>query len=143
MRAYYFVNFYLSSIQQGIQSMHTTAEMFMKYGPEEAEAGILAEWAADHKTVIVKNGGDSTAILDINQLMQSDANPYPWGNFVEEGIGHDMTCIGIILPEKVYETADELRTMPFSKRLKFLNDQRLSPFDVKIVELIVGTSLAK
>lgn len=75
-RLYTFMNFYLSSIQMGIQSAHIVSEMFTMYpqgkthnvsiyGLANANAHfVLNKWAADDKTIIVLNGGTS---FDIRQ----------------------------------------------------------------------------
>lgn len=144
LRAYYFGNLYMSSIQQGIQSLHTTAEMFCKYrvNPGVLEE-VLHDWGVNHKTVILKQAGYSRDLREIVDLFKHDENPYPWAWFAEEGVDDALTCVGIILPEKVYSTADELRSMPFSRRDKFLAAAQLSPFEVQVVEVIMKTSLAR
>lgn len=75
-RLYTFINFYLSSIQQGIQSAHIVSELFTKYpqgkthnitinGHAIANAHFaLQQWATEDKTIIVLNGGTS---FDIRQ----------------------------------------------------------------------------
>lgn len=143
MRAYYFCNYYLSSIQQGIQSLHVTAEMFLKYSEASNYGRMLYDWATEHKTVVVKNGGDHTQISEIADLCASDDNPYPWAQFVEEGIGDQLTCVGVILPSIVYDAADELRKMPFSRREQFLRDKKFPAFDRVMCQLIVDVGLAR
>jgi len=77
MRAYYWGNMYLSSIQQGIQALHCTSEMFLKYLPHTERAGPLYDWAKNHKTSILLNGGDQAALLDIWVHLNQDENMYP------------------------------------------------------------------
>lgn len=145
LRAYYFGNLYMSSIQQGIQSLHTTAEMFIKYRQTflNSQAEYLLEWATDHKSVILKQAGYSSDLEVIRQFFYADENPYPWAYFREEGVADALTCVGIILPEKVYGTADTVRRMPFRKREEFLENAGLTDFDLYIVEIIMDTSLAR
>lgn len=105
MRAYFFGNMYLSSIQQGIQSAHVLGEMFIKYTqPDDMETEILYEWAKDHKTMILLNGGYSEAIRDLYQFLESAENPYPFAKFHEgiDALDGALTSVGIILPEKIY-----------------------------------------
>jgi len=123
MRAYFFGNLYLSSIQQGIQASHTVVEMFNKYLPSNFEhsgeccfepnkqAIALSDWATNHKTMILLNGGYSIAILNLLEFFSESQNPYPWSEFreSEEALDGALTCIGIILPEKIYDTAKEIR----------------------------------
>jgi len=111
MRAYFFGNMYLSSIQQGIQSAHTIAEMSVKYycamdGGDET-GSLFYEWASYHKTMILLNGGYSENLHELVSFFDSDSNPYPWAYFHEgrDALDGALTDVGIVLPEKIYETA--------------------------------------
>ena len=114
MRAYFFGNMYLSSIQQGIQAAHVTAEMFNNYAKTKGEDlesyRTLHEWAENHKTMILLNGGYLETIEDLWRFFESN-NPYPCAKFHEgeDSLGGVMTSIGIILPEKIYLTAAAMR----------------------------------
>ena len=114
MRAYFFGNMYLSSIQQGIQAAHVVAEMFRieDDGDDEGPRKILHEWADDHQTMVLLNAGYSEEIRKLAELFNMGDNPYPWATFAEseEALDNALTCIGIILPVKIYETARMLRT---------------------------------
>lgn len=118
MRAYFFGNFYLSSIQQGIQAQHCTAEMFVKYYPptEEWQQGdVLHDWAKNHKTSILLNGGDCEQLKLLAMILSREpGSPYPWAVFHESelALNHAITCVGIILPEKMYsdETKQYVRS---------------------------------
>ncbi len=116
MRAYFFCNMYLSSIQNGLQSGHVIAEMFIKYEPEYDEelAGLLSYWAKNHKTMILLNAGYSETIHELVKFFYAMENPYPWASFCEskEALDGALTCTGIILPEKVYEAAAFVRANP-------------------------------
>ncbi len=120
MRAYFFGNMYLSSIQQGIQAQHCTVEMFLKYTVHsksssdfigEHQRDMLYDWARGHKTTILLNGGDTEALYDIEELIHNDENPYPRTSFLESyiALNNTLTCVGIILPERVYIGAEKLR----------------------------------
>jgi len=103
MRAYFFSNMYLSSLQNGLQTAHVVAEMFVKY--TGAVDIYLQNWARNHKTIIILNGGYSSNLLQLCDLFSDPQNPYPWANFNEEqsALNGAATCVGIILPEKIYE----------------------------------------
>ena len=114
MRAYFFGNMYLSSIQQGIQAAHVTHELFLKY--DNIAAGSFAttelyDWAKLHKTMILLNGGYSENLRELIAMFDTRENPYPWAHFNEgeDSLDGALTCVGIILPEKIYVTADALR----------------------------------
>lgn len=123
MRAYFFGNMYLSSIQQGIQGAHVLGEMYTKYLPinlstnSEAvftvseQAVTLTDWARNHKTMIFLNAGYSEEIRELLKLFVSPKNSYPWAEFNEstEALDGTLTCIGIILPERIYGAAAFIR----------------------------------
>jgi len=116
LRLYTFTNYYLSSIQQGIQSGHAAVELFVKYqiekGWKNGEAQMLNEWAKNHKTMICLNGGDARGVLEIAQFLDSPIeNPFPCAFFYEDqaSLGSLMTSVAVILPASIYETADLLR----------------------------------
>lgn len=102
MRAYFFQNFYLQGIHAGIQSQHTTAEMFVKYSIGSEQHSMLFDWAINHKTTIVLNGGMQSDLLYIEDLLEY--SKFPWASFREErdALNGALTNIGIILPEYVY-----------------------------------------
>ena len=110
MRAYYFGNMYLSSIQQGIQAAHATHELFNKYGASE-KAETLFNWSQNHKTMILLNGGYSENLRALIALFDTQENPYPWAHFNEgeDSLDGALTSVGIVLPEKIYVTAAAMR----------------------------------
>lgn len=115
MRAYFFGNMYLSSIQQGIQAQHTTAELFIRYRGEDEftpqTTSFLYEWARNHKTSILLNGGYSSTLREIIELFRDEDNPFPWVSFneSEDALDGALTCVGIVLPARIYETAAAIR----------------------------------
>lgn len=111
MRAYFFGNMYLSSIQQGIQALHVVSEMFVKYGSATLASEALWNWAENHKTVVLLNAGYSDTIRDVIGLFDTFSNPYPWAQFYEgeDALDGALTSVGIILPEKIYAVASLVR----------------------------------
>lgn len=129
MRFYGFGNFYLSSLQQGLQAGHTIADLFVKYNhadlnaasvneytqPKEIEllenADMLLEWARDHKVMILLNGGNSANLQELYDFLDTNENPYPFTKFHEDeqSLNGALTYVGIILPERIYETAAKIR----------------------------------
>jgi len=109
---------YLSSIQQGIQAAHVTHELFLDYpafDPNHHDldrtSEVLHDWAENHKTMILLNGGYSDNLRELIKLFADARNPYPWASFNEgeDSLDGALTCVGIVLPEKIYETAKALR----------------------------------
>jgi hypothetical protein len=125
MRFYGFGNYYLSSLQQGLQSAHTIADMFVKYEPEKIDAlstkpkdvalveasDLLYLWAESHKTMVLLNGGNSADLKSLYEFLDCDENPYPFVKFHEDeqSLCCALTYVGIVLPAKIYENAAMLR----------------------------------
>lgn len=112
MRAYFFGNMYLSSIQQGIQAAHVVADMFIKYKSDDGQqADMLIDWAENHKTMILLNGGYGETLRGLIEFFDNSENPYPWESFNEgkDSLDGALTDVGIILPEKIYDTAALIR----------------------------------
>jgi len=115
MKAYFFNNMYLQGIQAGIQAQHCTAELFAKYDHNIygsyplPEKEILFDWANNHKTTIILNGGDHNNLDDIYGIIESLANltTLPFAVFHEEGVNDAITSVGIIVPEDVYTMATD------------------------------------
>ena len=111
MRFYSFVNAnYLSQLQLGIQTAHCVAEM-MLHRTEHA----VTTWADEHKTIIVLNGGNVEDLLSMEEFFNEEFNPYPFVSFYEDAasLNDAITCVGVILPEDIYETAKLVRSKVF------------------------------
>lgn len=109
MRAYFFGNMYLSSIQQGIQAAHCLAEMFIGYVHGSSMEKILHDWAVHHKTMVLLDGGYAEALNELHGCFKD--TKFPCGIFKEEeaALNRTTTCVGIILPERIYEGAKMIR----------------------------------
>lgn len=140
---------YLSSIQQGIQAGHVIAEMFVKYHPEcdeNSESDTLAEWACEHKTMILLNAGYGENLHDLNAFFEGTLDmpgvtrlseeydsysPYPFSYFEEsaEALDGAITCFGVILTNKIYDGMKAMRKAKRDKRsdafLLFKNERIL------------------
>lgn len=142
-RAYFFQNMYLHGIHAGVQSQHTTAEMFIKYLPYDVdeETSILYDWANFHKTTIVLNGGMSGALQEIVEVFDSEENNYPWATFseTEYALNGALTNVGIILPEKVYAYDKFVQSKMDNDGWGVVPD--LTEFELKIVEILRGKRL--
>lgn len=148
MRAYFFGNTYMSSIQQGIQSAHTVVEMFNKYTPsfngDPCYAfNLLDNWAREHKTMILLNGGYSSSIRELAKFFDSSDNPYPWATFCEgeDALDGALTCAGIILPERIYELAALIRQNQQNVFEKILFEEP-SEWELELITKLNQVSLA-
>lgn len=111
MRYYGFGNYYLSSIQQGIQAAHCIADILVKYPTDVHQSISSRNWAINHKTIILLNGGNKQSLFELSTFLDSPHNPYPWGSFHEDqqSLNECLTHVGIILPESVYSAAELIR----------------------------------
>lgn len=149
MRAYFFGNMYLSSIQQGIQAAHVVAEMFTKYDVQTSsmmyERDNLHDWAKDHKTMILLNAGYSEEILSLCRFFDDPENPFPWAPFFEgqDALCGALTCVGIILPEKIYEAAKAVRNIDGSDTMPAWNGHTPSNWEFEMAIRLNNYGMAK
>lgn len=125
MRFYALGNQYLSSIQQGIQAFHCLGEMVSDRGAENA---IVDEWLHNHKTLVCLNGGNNSKLWEMYDFLNSRNNPYPFAIFHEDNasLGGLLTCVGIIVPEKIY-AADEFDLQGFP-----MDSPKLTPYEIEL-----------
>jgi hypothetical protein len=104
-RAYFWGNFYLSSIQQGIQAGHVIGNMAISC----QENSDFIQWADEDKTMILRNGGDHISLYNFVTDLQIQGGEYSWDYFEESGdaLSNSITSVGIILPNYVYNPAYE------------------------------------
>ncbi len=118
MRAYFLAHAYLSPIQHGIQAQHCTADMFVYYNSRREHASnyqiegekTLREWAENHKTTIVLNGGNSAMLLEalhtfseMRNLSDIDYIPYLAFHEDDDSMRGMMTCVGIVADDHMCE----------------------------------------
>ena len=112
MRLYCINNMYLSSIQQGIQSAHAAVDLIYKYtdGTDNLMASVCADWANNHKTMVVLNGGFSSELRSLLEILNRQLI-LPFCEFHEEDDALDgaLTSVAIILPEYIYSTMRYIR----------------------------------
>jgi len=156
LRAYFFTNYYLSSIQQGIQTAHCVAEMFAKYphGDRDdcAATPTLFQWAGVDKTIVVLNGGNSQDLRDLRGTIHTLATKMylPFAHFAEDeaSLNNAVTCVGIIIPEEIYTSAEVIRddgiqTLPCVEPEKLATLLNLLKPERELAELIAKYSLAR
>ena len=116
MRGYFLTNMYLSSIQHGIQAAHCLQEINNQF-PDNA---ILKDWAENHKTMYVLNGGTSEQMHGMMYLFKHKSNTLPWATFSEPSLDNALTCIGIIVPEYIYDRTEDWSPWSFENELSDL-----------------------
>jgi hypothetical protein len=148
----------MSSIQQGIQSLHGSTELFVKYednSKDYKQRNTLFEWAHNYKTVICLNGGMDSDLQDIKLLLSSSDNPYAWAHFNEapSAMNGMLTNVAIILPDFIYNTASNIRAKKWKiienvvyedKHDKCLSSlYTLTDLDIRLIDLLNSCGLAK
>ena len=110
-RCYHFGNFYLSSIQQGIQSAHAQTNMFLKYDKgQSTHSTVLYEWAKN-PTMICLNGGMNSDLVRLEHHLNQYNDKYPFASFREDEDALDsiLTNVAIILPDTIYNLSSVIR----------------------------------
>lgn len=129
-RFYGFGNYYLSSLQQGLQSAHCISDMFLKYQKKKAKKEIMYDWAKNHKTMVLLNGGNSLVLEQtfkfFKELKSYGMNlPYQLFHEDEQSLNGALTYVGIVVPSEIYELAATLRA----------NTSKIEKRKVKVVEV--------
>ncbi len=158
MRCYHFGNYYLSSIQQGIQASHSQMELFVKYketsdpNQDKFQREMLYDWSKHHKTMICLNAGANKDLNEIKKLFDQNNNDYPWSYFCEDedSLGGILTNVAIVLPEKIYDAAEKIRNKQasFSDNSLYLNVEHgfidnFTDFEIKLIETLNKCQLAR
>jgi len=130
LRAYFFGNMYISSIQQGIQAGHAIADMAVKYRLDEdilqEQSEMFIDWAKNHKVMILLNAGYAEVLEDFGSFFEGindngddprmaefydGYSPYPFTLFHEsdEALNGAPTSFCVILPDKIYDGQNIMR----------------------------------
>jgi hypothetical protein len=166
MRFYSFVNFYLSSIQQGIQTAHLVHEMYNEYNTRDdctPQGAMLDDWSRGHKTIMTMNGGNNAALQEFYTFLSCDNGVYPFIKFHEDeqSLGGVLTGVAIVLPEVIYETAARIRAREVAfvelavggkalldltnpnNTFMFETMHSFTPFEIELIERLNTYGLAK
>ena len=121
LRMYGLVNYQLMGIQKGIQFLHGVVE----YGQKYKDTELYNEWANDHKTVILLNGGTTNKKTTVSrhELWENEDDGLPLGSlnqhaltldksgidfaiFHEPDLGDQLTAVVFIVDERVFNRKD-------------------------------------
>lgn len=168
-RFYSFNNMYLSGLQKGLQTAHVVAEMsntikniFAFADAKNEFKGLHTDdnvnelqkicsynaWKAEHKTIIMLDGGNSAALQNIlnifDKFITEDNVPLAVTYFHEsEGaLNCALTCVGIILPKCIYEHAAYLREGKDLTPYSFTNDKIMSQNEKMFFKIINSCRLS-
>ena len=174
MRAYFFVNSWLSGRQKGIQATHCATKMAVRsilnaQGTDKEREAYESwlDWAQNHETVIMLEGGrhlDLAMIASLFGGFEHGANEFArteeeakWGNHVWAAVQEDQdclnkafTCVGIILDERIYETASLVRESGVNLDLGLDNEKvnsvvghaDLTYWEIEIIKLVNSCKMA-
>lgn len=167
MRYYGFGNYYLSSLQQGLQAHHVCVEMFNQYNAQSFAAAFkhlgndsstirrwnaLDDWAKNHKTIVLLNGGNSADLKELHEFLSSVEHDYPFSKFHEDEVSlcGALTSVGIILSPRIYDTAAidrEMRGQPWISVIRngkpIVRPTDLTPFEEELIAKLNQYGLAK
>lgn len=154
MRYYGFGNYYLSSIQQGIQAAHVIKGIWTEYDKESLSYQLGEVWAKEHKTMVLLNGGNSAGLKRVYaafKKFESKGMILPFAKFNEDEQSLDgaLTAVGIVLPERYYNMMDKIRQKQNKKSKKSKKDlfEKLlskgwKSWEIELMKMIMPARLA-
>jgi len=157
-RAYHFGNFYLSSIQQGIQTAHCQTNMFLKYigGTQPDQLEDLLKWVKEPVTICL-NGGANEQLEDMLNFLgsgfESKDNNFAWDFFQEDqqSLNKMITNVGVIVPSYIWDPKQYIidkfymgdSKMEINVDDALLYDCGYSSFNVELINRINSCGLAR
>lgn len=147
MRFYGFGNYYLSSLQQGLQSAHAVGELFVKYDQHSEQNTMVFDWAKEHKTMVLLNGGNSADLEAIHQnfeILEDLGMTLPFAKFHEDDVSlnNALTYVGIIVPEKIYTMASEVRQMRNVEVMEYFDFNNVQDWERQLIFILNSYRLA-
>ena len=115
LRMYSLVLYQLSGIQAGIQAGHSWVE----YGEKCKDKKLYKDWAENHKTVMVMNGGSTIMLNDYKKYLESlDVDCV---GFKEPDLGGLTTAISFIISDDVFNLEENINFESFDVKNDLLN----------------------
>lgn len=147
MRFYGFGNYYLSSLQQGLQSAHVVGDLLTNYPAKSVQNKMAYTWAKKHKTMVLLKGGNSAqlqAIFDKFKNLTRRGMKLPFAKFHEDeqSLGGALTYVGIVVPEKYYVAGAQVRSMKKEDAIQFFKANNFHPWEVELVQELNAYPLA-
>lgn len=107
MRLYSFVNYYLSPLQHGLQTAHCVSELSVRYNANSRERLVYRDWAVNHKTIIICNGGNTAMLEDLHLRLVDHAHEFelPLTKFYEDeqSLNNALTSVALVVPPELYD----------------------------------------
>jgi len=111
LRMYFFVPYNISDIAKSIQAGHSAVRYARKFGETE----LFKEFADNHETFIILNGGTTNDERDLNDIVlgtlnqiadQLLENDIDFTYFREPDLNHALTAVCFIADERVFNRKD-------------------------------------
>jgi len=153
LRLYSFQNMYLPGVHCGPQGIHSAIDMARKYdhsyyGCKNVGVSFYRDWADNHKTVIVVNGGGHSHLVELDKFLNCEQNPYPWMSFreSEEALNEAMTNVCIVVPERVFNFEKNSPKTPNSIKGNFCRfvekyEKQFTPFEIELAKRVISCRL--
>lgn len=158
LRLYSFVNFYLSPMQKGIQTGHAAVDLMLKYSLGKLSTSqefsrqqkMVYDWAKDHKTFIVLEGGNSKSLLQTTQIITESGFPYDTFSEDRDSLNGLHTCTVVVLPDYIFAAKlDPIGNFyyfdsPFMETDSPFMESKIRPGDQNydIIKLVTSSRLA-
>lgn len=144
MRLYSITNMYMNGIHAGIQTQHSTGELFLKYYEKSnfPQIELVLKWLAEHKTTIVLNGGMHPDLISLLELLNDwekhdEYEVLPFAPFYEPGVNNALTSISIIMPQDAIDYMDLIRkTKPDTPEYIDLQNSIIISYGRKALEVL-------
>lgn len=156
MRLYSITNMYMAGIHAGIQTQHSTAELFVKYPMTNSKTShlgsIVYTWAKYNKTTIVLNGGMHDALCRLLELLEEwerkePDDVMPFAPFFEPGVNNALTSISVVMDDVAIEYMSRIRsTKPDTEehaQLHLEMHDSYGRYGIPVLEAIAFLPLAK
>lgn len=123
MRFYGYNNMYLTGLHPGIQSLHGLGRMVLATQGTPAWDTFVT-WLDKHETAILLKGPDHEGLQEVFaawQRLRQEQEALPLSHFLEPGLNHSWTCVGVVLDEAVYLTEAEALSPIEHKEIRALS----------------------
>jgi len=139
MRFYGFGNYYLSSLQQGLQAGHAISRLYTRTQPGTEGFKILHEWGNHHDTMVLLNGGNALNLQELYDFfidLKEKGMYLPFQKFHEDqqSLGGALTYVGMIVPERHYEAAAAIRTLRLDEVSQYYEVNEFAEWEIQLVE---------
>lgn len=127
MRLYSVVNSnWIKPLQCGLQTAHAVGNISVKYSRGSDQYPIYEEWATNHKTIIILNGGNNAGIRKAYDIFSVTGLPFTAVHEDYDSLDGALTSASIIVPSYIY-ASETMHIMPTAIELReYLQSLRLA-----------------